>query len=201
MKLIIAICAGLMLWSGAVAQEDVQYHSNALQEFLEPMARSNDFPLAGGHFLFYMPERVGEYRGYPVFRKNADTAAATPYSILITDGDCLPLDPVTREELLFAMEIFVQGQLDRLSMFRKASIGTSGETLVQKYEDALRRLTHLLETMTPAERNMQAVVFDPTEILWTKKPEGIFEAQEKKGGRPLVRIAAGKCGFVQVLIR
>lgn len=181
----------------------VTHHQNQLLEFLEPFARSNDFQLPGGKGIFYMPEETGRFMGYPIYHRNADSNYTGPVSILFTEGECLPFTAVTRQELVLAMEVYVQGQMGKLAQFQRTSATRqqNGETLLQKYKDALKRLGLLLESMTAAERRKQAVVYDPSEILWSRKTIGVFESQERKGGRLLVSLATGSCSFVQVLIK
>ncbi len=206
--LLLAVTAWLLPTAAqqTASHAGIRYFSNELRQFMEPLARSFDFQLPGGKGIYYMPVQTGEFMGYPVYRKYADPGKESPVSILFSACGSLPLRAVSREELIFSLEVFVQSQLQKLAVFqptanRYLSNGRDGsETLVQKYQDALKRLTLYLESLSAEERARQAIVNDPSEILWTKRLNGIFEVQEKKGGRPLVCLSDQPCAFVQVLI-
>jgi hypothetical protein len=166
----------------------IECYVNAMFQLMEPLSRSKDFVMPNGQQIFYMPYETGTVKGFPLYSTKEKWNGNPRESIIISKDGRLPVLPVSREGFLMALGCYVQDKLKGLEIFHQAAAvtGSGNETLLKKYLNAYKRLEILMADMTEEERSSQAIVSDPSEMLWNRNGEGTFEAQEKIGGRPLV---------------
>lgn len=107
--------------NGKVSREgetgtQVVAHVNWLEDFMDPVDGNFDgLQLENKQKLYFMPYKVGELQGYPVYNPKLLTfdkrrqesvydANRPEESILLVKGDRLPVRPVTRQEYLNALK-------------------------------------------------------------------------------------------------
>ncbi|WP_128546793.1 hypothetical protein [Larkinella soli] len=78
----------------------LECYVNHLKQFMEPVG----LDLTNGQEAFYMPYKVGELKGYPVYSIRQNEKGNKRESIVITADGRLPVRPISREELVRAMQ-------------------------------------------------------------------------------------------------
>lgn len=104
-------------------------------------------------------------------------------AVIITPDGRLPLKPLSREKYLLARQKFYQSEMNKVQAMSPASGSESA-----RHERELNAITNLLNSLTPEERQAQAIIKDPNALpgnRWTK----VF-VTEAEGGHPLVTVDA-----------
>ncbi|MGV3556699.1 hypothetical protein [Larkinella arboricola] len=89
----------------------IECHVNSLWQFMNSISE-REYVLANGQQIYYMPEIVGNLKGYPVYSNRTGWKDRKHESILLVPGNRLPVRPVTREELIRSLQRYVQHYLN-----------------------------------------------------------------------------------------
>ncbi|MFC5408501.1 hypothetical protein ACFPMF_04235 [Larkinella bovis] len=81
----------------------IECYVNSLWQFMESISE-REYLLPNGQSIFYMPERVGDLKGYAVYSPHPTRRENRQESILLVPGNRLPVRPVSREELVRSLQ-------------------------------------------------------------------------------------------------
>jgi len=137
--------------------------------------------LANGARVFRMPKIDGQINGLPVLVPLRLDGTRDEAVIITPDGQ-LPFTPVTRERYLLGRQKAAQAEVDRLSKI--ANVSQSG---MAQRQSELASITNYLNSMSDAEKQMQAVIKDPNVFPGGREKLFVTEAE---GGYPLVSLSA-----------
>jgi hypothetical protein len=207
--------------NGKVSREgetgtQVVAHVNWLEDFMDPVDGNFDgLQLENKQKLYFMPYKVGELQGYPVYNPNRPKE-----SVLLVKGDRLPVRPVTRKEYLNALkreeeknladaeanlkkmqEVLKESlaEYDRMKFNseterEKAKAGAKKDiengakhsaSYISKHKNNIVQIEELLKSFNEDELNKQAIVHDVSVITTKTNIAEEFKKQELKG-RPVV---------------
>ncbi|MFD1139953.1 hypothetical protein ACFQ4C_02500 [Larkinella insperata] len=88
----------------------IECHVNSLWQFMDSVSE-REYLLANGQQIYYMPEVIGELKGYPVYSKQTGWNNQKHESILLVPGNRLPVRPVSREEFVRSLQRYIQNYL------------------------------------------------------------------------------------------
>ena len=135
-----------------------------------------------GARIYEIQERGEALQGFTLLRHELNVGVPNE-AIIITPGGRSPLKPLSREKYLLARQKFYQGEISKLQTASPAS----GSELA-RHQHELDAITNLLNSLTPEERQGQAIIKDPNAMpgdRWAK----VF-VTEAEGGHPLVTVDA-----------
>ncbi|GAB3337541.1 hypothetical protein GCM10027299_48750 [Larkinella ripae] len=88
----------------------IECYVNSLWQFLESIGE-REYLLPNGQSIYYMPQVVGDLKGYPVYSNKTGRSTNRHESVLIVPGNRLPVRPVSREEFIRAVQRHIQNFL------------------------------------------------------------------------------------------
>jgi hypothetical protein len=134
----------------------------------------------GGGVLFFFPKQAGEWNGMPLLLPTIHTAQRSEAVIVVPPARA-PYRFITREEFLQARQRRVQEKIVKLPQFRDRA------RVLATLEDELEKIRGALATLSPDERQAEAIVRNPFVVPGDR--EKVF-ATEAEGGRRVFVISA-----------
>lgn len=138
---------------------------------------------ANGARIFEMPKVGGNIKGFTLLLPELNVGINDQAIIITPDGN-LPYKPLSREKFLLGEQKHYQDELDKL--LKMSSVPQSGVAQRQK---ELAAINNLLNSLSPEEKEAQAIVNYRYGFSWDSNRQKVF-VTEAEGGTRLATIDA-----------
>ncbi len=139
----------------------INFYFNNFGWAMEEIHSEGDLLTAEGEALFFLPKQLGEFKGMPLIQPESAGTSGKQEAVIITPNSRLPYKPVTREQ-------FIQARIKNYRDYYRKDERSS-------FEPKIAELNLLLDKMSPAERQAQAITKNPfvtDERLFTTEANG-----------------------------
>jgi hypothetical protein len=136
-----------------------------------------------GAKIYQMPQQKGDLRGFALLSPELNVGNPDEAIIITADGSS-PFKPLSREKFLLSEQKKYQDELDKLlKMSPPPAFG------VAQRQSELAAISNLLNSLSPEEKQQQAIVNYRYGFTWGNPRSKVF-VTEAQGGEPLVTLEA-----------